>query len=154
MRGRQSTPCGKATVYSTRAITVFPFRTCTIMVFMLFCPSRYLRCSSLARAVFHTWLAVLRTPNGILVMAPRLRVGTECSGMELAPYALNQIGLRGNFQMSFVCEKDRLCGKLIRQCHRKATKPRLVSTFFGSEEQQPFPTMTCTLPDFLVNRFL
>ena len=70
---------------------------------------------------------MLRTPKGILVMAPPLRVGTECSGTELVPYALNEIGLRGDFLMSLVCEKDRLCRKLIRQCHQKATKPRLVS---------------------------
>ena len=51
----------------------------------------------LGSSCFHTWQAVLRTPKGILVMATRLRVGLECSGMELVPYALNEIGLRGAF---------------------------------------------------------
>ena len=46
--------------------------------------------------------------------------------MELVSYALNAIGFRGDFQMPLFCEKDRLCRKLIRQCHQKATKPRLV----------------------------
>ena len=71
---------------------------------------------------------VLRTPKGILVlvMAPRLRVGTECSGMELVPYALNKIGLRGYFRMAFICERDGQCRKLIRPCHRTTTKPRQV----------------------------
>ena len=57
---------------------------------------------------------VLRTPKGILVlvMAPRLRVGTECSGMELVPYALNKIGLRGYFRMAFICERDGQCRKV------------------------------------------
>ena len=60
--------------------------------------------------------------------------------MELVPYALNAIGLRGHFQMSFVCEKDRQCRKLIRQCHRKATKPRLVYKDLCKRR-------TATLPD-------
>ena len=46
--------------------------------------------------------------------------------MELVPYALNRIGLRGQFQMAFVCENYSPCRKLIRQCHRNATKPRKV----------------------------
>ena len=70
--------------------------------------------------------------------------------MELVPYALDAIGLRGHFQVSFVCEKDRQRRKLIRQCLRKATKPKLVR-ICASEERQPFPTMSCTLPVFLAN---
>ena len=88
---------------------------------------------------FHTWLAVLRTPKGIVEMAPCLRVGTECSGMELVPYALNEIGLRGDFQMSFVCEKDLLCRKLIRQCHQKATKARVVYKDLRKRRTATFP---------------
>ena len=42
-------------------------------------------------------------------MAPGLLVGAECSGMELVPYALNKIGLRRDFQMAFICERDSLC---------------------------------------------
>ena len=71
-------------------------------------------------------------------------------GVELVPYALNAIGLRGHFRMSFVCEKDCQCRKLIRQRHRKATETRLVH----KDLRRLFPTMTCTLPDFLANRFL
>jgi hypothetical protein len=45
--------------------------------------------------------------------------------MELVPYALNKIGLRGQFQMVFACDNYRPCRKLIRQCHRNGTKPKL-----------------------------
>jgi hypothetical protein len=45
---------------------------------------------------------------------------------------------------------DRLCRKLIRQCHRTATEPRLVH----KDLRQLFPTMTCAVPDFLANRSL
>ena len=88
----------------------------------------------------HAHQAVLRTAKGMVVMALCLRVGTESSGMELVPYALNQIGVRGNFQMLFACEKDRLCGKLIRHCHRKATKP--IMDFKDLRKRQ-----AATLPD-------
>ena len=129
----------KATICSKHAISVFTFCTCTIIVFMsVFRPSQYLGCLSFARADARQ--EVLRAPKGIPVMARHLRVGTECSGMELVPYALNAIGLRGHFQMSFVCEKDRQCRKLIRQCHRKATKPRLVYKDLRKRR-------TATLPD-------
>lgn len=83
-------------------------------------------CCRLKFSSAHARKVVLRTPKGIVVMAPCLRVGTECSGMELVPYALDRIGLRGQFQMAFVCENYGPCRSLIRQCHRKATKPRTV----------------------------
>jgi hypothetical protein len=86
------------TTISTHAITVFPFRTCTIMVVNVISSVSISSLLVVGSSCFHTWLAVLRTPKGILVMAPRLRAGTECSGMELVPYALNAIGLRGHFQ--------------------------------------------------------
>ena len=76
-----------------------------------------------ASCLAHARQAVRRTPKGIVVMAPCLRVGTACSGLEIVPYALNKTGLRGDFQMAFICARDSLCRKLIRQCHRKATKP-------------------------------
>ena len=77
------------------ATTVFfPFRMCTIIVFMFLFVSIY-SLLVLGSSCFHTWQAVLRAPKGMLVMATRLRVGTECSGVELVPYALNAIGLRG-----------------------------------------------------------
>ena len=55
-------------------------------------------------------------------------------------YPSNAIGLRGRFQMCFVCKKDRLCRKLIRQFHRTATKPRLVYKDLRKRR-------TATLPD-------
>ena len=122
--GRQQTPCRNATV--ARSQHIFPTKHLHdhYVFTTVFHPSPYLRCLLLARADARQ--EVLRTPKGIPLMARHLRVGTECSGMELVPYALNAIGLRGHFQMSFVCEKDRQCRNLIRQCHRKATKPILV----------------------------
>ena len=72
----------------------------------------------------------------------------------LVPYTYNALGLRGHVQMSCVCEKDRLCRKVIRQWRRKATEPRLVHNIFAIEERQLFPTMTCAVPDFLADRSL
>ncbi|MFM7979145.1 MAG: DNA cytosine methyltransferase [Candidatus Fonsibacter sp.] len=109
-----------------RASTI-PFRTRTIMVLMF--SSASVSESPLlvvGSSCFHTQKVVPRAPKGIILMALGLRVGTECSGMERVPYASNEIGLRADFQLLFVCEKDRLCRKLIQQCHRKATKPMLV----------------------------
>jgi hypothetical protein len=46
--------------------------------------------------------------------------------MELVPYALRAMGLRGDFEMAFVCERDPHCRKLIAQCHRRSSKPARV----------------------------
>jgi DNA (cytosine-5)-methyltransferase 1 len=46
--------------------------------------------------------------------------------MELVPYALRAMGLRGDFEMAFVCERDPHCRKLIEQCHRRSSKPARV----------------------------
>ena len=108
--------------HSTHTISVFALSTCTVI--LLLCP-RLLSSVSI---------------YSLLVVGSSGRPGTECSGMELVPYALNAIGLRGHFQMSFVCEKGRQCRKLIRQCHRKATKPRLVYKDLCKRR-------TATLPD-------
>ena len=97
---------------------------------------------------------MLRTPKGIPAMARHLRVGTECSGMELVPYALNAIGLRGHFQMSFVCENDRQCRKFIRQCHRKATKPILVFNGISKRKTVALPDHEMYIAGSPCNRFL
>jgi hypothetical protein len=54
--------------------------------------------------------------------------------MELVPYALNRIGFRGQFQMAFACDNYRLRRKLIRQCHRKATRPKKVFQRYCAEK--------------------
>ena len=44
-----------------------------------------------------------------------IRVGTECSGMEPIPWIFKAMGLLRRFRLSFSCEKDPACRRLMRQ---------------------------------------
>ena len=74
--------------------------------------------------------------------------------MELVPYALNKIGLRGYFRMALICERDGQCRKLIRQCHRTATKPGKVFKDVVKQKSQALPDHDVHIAGFIVNHFL
>ena len=52
----------------------------------------------------------------------RLRVVTECSGLEPLPYVLKQLGV--SFKMMSACDVSQPCRRLIRQCHRGSDRPK------------------------------
>jgi hypothetical protein len=71
---------------------------------------------------------VLRTPEGFLQRAAMARpqcltVGTECSGMELVPYALRGIGLRSKNDMALPHKINQT--RMSVQGHHQATSVSL-----------------------------
>ena len=54
----------------------------------------------------------------------RVRVVTECSGLEPLPYVLEK--LRTPFQMVSACELSPACRQLIRQCHCGHARPESI----------------------------
>ena len=55
-----------------------------------------------------------------------IRVVTECSGLEPLPYALDNLGLAGQYRMVAACEVDRACRRVIRMCHQGHARPKLM----------------------------
>lgn len=53
---------------------------------------------------------------------PRVRVVTECSGLEPLPYVLNKLAVP--FQMVSACDVSPACRRLIRQCHHGDSAPK------------------------------
>jgi hypothetical protein len=56
----------------------------------------------------------------------RIRVVTECSGLEPLPYVLDNLGLAGQYRMLAACEVDRACRRVIRMCHQGHARPKLM----------------------------
>ena len=47
----------------------------------------------------------------------RIRLGSDCSGMESAKAALDHLGLRERVTLEFCSDKDPLCRKFLEECH-------------------------------------
>ena len=60
--------------------------------------------------------ALLPFPSA-LKGVPQIRVGTECSGMELVAMALRNLGVLGQCSLEFCCEIDKWCKNFILQNH-------------------------------------
>lgn len=54
----------------------------------------------------------------------RVRVATECSGLEPLPYVLNKLGVP--FEMVSACDTNPACRRLIRHCHSGAARPKRI----------------------------
>ena len=55
--------------------------------------------------------------------ARKIRIVTECSGLEPLPYVFERIGLAGRYEMATACEIDPICRRVIRLCHTGTTRP-------------------------------
>lgn len=53
----------------------------------------------------------------------KLRVVTECSGLEPLPFVLDRLGLAGKYKMVASCEIDPLCRRVVRLCHTGDARP-------------------------------
>ena len=53
----------------------------------------------------------------------RVRVVTECSGLEPVTYALHNLGLSGKYKMMAACEVDKHCRLVTRLCHQGNARP-------------------------------
>ena len=54
---------------------------------------------------------------------PKIRIVTECSGLEPLPYVLDRLGLAGRYKMVAACEVDPLCRRVIRLCQTGDARP-------------------------------
>jgi len=76
-------------------------------------------------------LAHLKAPTLTMPVLPiaergnrKIRVVTECSGLEPLPYVLDRLGLAGQYKMVAGCEVDPHCRRVIRLCHEGDARPR------------------------------
>ena len=53
----------------------------------------------------------------------KLRVVTECSGLEPLPFVLDRLGLAGKYKMVSGCEIDPHCRRVVRLCHSGDARP-------------------------------
>ena len=56
--------------------------------------------------------------------ARKIRIVTECSGLEPLPYVFDRLGLAGKYEMEAACEIDPLCRRVIRLCHTGPARPK------------------------------
>jgi DNA (cytosine-5)-methyltransferase 1 len=56
--------------------------------------------------------------------ARKIRIVTECSGLEPLPYVFETLGLAGRYEMAAACEIDPICRRVIRLCHTRSARPK------------------------------
>ena len=56
--------------------------------------------------------------------ARKIRIVTECSGLEPLPYVFERLGLAGRYEMAAACEIDPICRRVIRLCHTGSALPK------------------------------
>ena len=56
--------------------------------------------------------------------ARKIRIVTECSGLEPLPYVFERLGLAGRYEMAAACEIDPICRRVIRLCHTGSARPK------------------------------
>ena len=85
--------------------------------------------------------------------ARKIRIVTECSGLEPLPYVFERLGLAGRYEMAAACEIDPICRRVIRLCHTGPARPKKncsrTSAFGHPRNSQ---TMIFMLLVFLANR--
>jgi len=63
-------------------------------------------------------------PPAMVSAARKIRIVTECSGLEPLPYVLDRLGLAGRYEMAAACEIDPVCRRVIRLCHTGSARPQ------------------------------
>ena len=85
--------------------------------------------------------------------ARKIRIVTECSGLEPLPYVLDRLGLAGKCEMAAACEIDPVCRRVTRLCHTgSARPPKRCSGTSAVGDHGNSQTMSCMLLVFLANR--
>jgi len=84
--------------------------------------------------------------------ARKIRIVTECSGLEPLPYVFERLGLAGRYEMAAACEIDPICRRVIRLCHRGPAQPKTCSRTSAFGDPGNSQTMICMLLVFLANR--
>jgi len=68
-------------------------------------------------------LPIQETPSPSFDARPKIRIVTECSGLEPLPYVLDRLGLTGGYSMVAACEIDPHCRRVVRLCHKGDARP-------------------------------
>ena len=84
--------------------------------------------------------------------ARKIRIVTECSGLEPLPYVFERLGLAGRYEMAASCEIDPICRRVIRLCHTRSARPKNCSRTSTFGHHRNSQTMICMLLVFLANR--
>ena len=93
-----------------------------------------------------------RPGPAMLSAARKIRIVTECSGLEPLPYVFDRLGLAGKCEMAAACEIGPVCGRAIRLCHPGSTRPKQRSGTSSVGDHGNSQTMICMLLGFLANR--
>ena len=84
--------------------------------------------------------------------ARKIRIVTECSGLEPLPYVFERLGLAGRYEMAAACEIDPICRRVIRLCHTGSARPKNCSRTSAFGHPRNSQTMIFMLLVFLANR--
>ena len=68
-----------------------------------------------------------------------IHVVTECSGLEPLPYALDKLGLQGQYVIEAACEIDPKCRRVIKACHTGKAAPRRLYRDIGKRLPEELP---------------
>ena len=71
--------------------------------------------------------------------ARKIRIVTECSGLEPLPYVFERLGLAGRYDMAAACEIDPICRRVIRLCHTGSARPKILFKDIGIRPPQELP---------------
>jgi len=90
--------------------------------------------------------------------ARKIRIVTECSGLEPLPYVFDRLGLAGRYEMAAAGEIDPVCCRVIGLCHTGSARPQQIfediclrrpkdlpdhDLYVAGFPCQPFSTMGC-----------
>ena len=64
---------------------------------------------------------------------------TECSGLQALPYALDKLGLQGQYVIEAACEIDPKCRRVVKVCHTGKAAPRLLYRGVGARLPAELP---------------
>jgi site-specific DNA-cytosine methylase len=71
--------------------------------------------------------------------ARKIRIVTECSGLEPLPYVFERLGLAGRYEMAAACEIDPICRRVIRLCHTGSARPKKLFKDISIRPPQELP---------------
>ena len=69
----------------------------------------------------------------------KIRIVTECSGLEPLPYVFDRLGLAGRYEMAAACEIDSNCRRVIRLCHTGSARPKKMFKDISLRRPQDLP---------------
>ena len=68
--------------------------------------------------------------------ARKIRIVTECSGLEPLPYVFERLGLAGRYEMAAACEIDPICSRAFGHPKNPQTMIFMLLVFLANRSQR------------------